>query len=64
MSYRFILDGGAWHAQVQFPVFFQAGIYQSLYWALLLEQQKGIALGENKNKRVGGGISKLTQSTN
>lgn len=48
ITYRFILDGWAGHTQVQFPILLQAGIYQSLHWALLLEQQESIALGRKK----------------
>lgn len=40
---RLVFDGGAGHTEVQLAVLFDAGIDQSLHWALILEQQEGVA---------------------
>lgn len=43
---RLVFDGGAGHTEVQLAVLFNAGIDQSLHWALILEQQEGVAYTE------------------
>lgn len=45
---RLVFDGGAGHAEVKLAVLLDAGIDQSLHWALILKQQEGIAYTETE----------------
>lgn len=40
---RLVFDGGAGHTEVQLAVLLDAGVNQSLHWALVLEEQEGVA---------------------